>query len=247
LLSNLTIHQDLITAVIAMGAALTALLFISWSYAARNQELKERLHSAMSRKTEMDEIGLAAAGLAHETKNPLGVIRGLAQNISADSDNPDDARGKAREIMEETDDTTARLGDFLSYAKIRSPNPERLNAKAHIERIAGLMRDDFSDVGVSLETDVEPLAIEADPDMLSQILVNLLTNCLKFTEKGDKVAIKLTSDKKGRATLSVSDTGAGIPPDILPKVFKPYVTRSAGGCGIGLAIVKRIADRPDGT
>ena len=98
--------------------------------------------------------------------------------------------------MEETDVTTARLGDFLSYAKIRSPNPERLNAKAHIERIAGLMRDDFSDVGVSLETDVEPLAIEADPDMLSQILVNLLTNCLKFTEKGDKVAIKLTSDKK---------------------------------------------------
>ena len=243
LLNDLEVQQDLITAVVAMGTALTALLFISWSYASRNRELKERLDAAMSRKSEIDEIGLAAAGLAHETKNPLGVIRGLAQNIADDPSIPDSARGKAREIMEETDVTTARLGDFLSYAKIRSPNPERLNAKAHIERIAGLMRDDFSDVGVSLETDVEPLAIEADPDMLSQILVNLLTNCLKFTEKGDKVAIKLTSDKKGRATLSVSDTGAGIPPDILPKVFKPYVTRSAGGCGIGLAIVKRIADQ----
>jgi len=227
LLDDLAVQQDLIMAVVVMGTALTAFLFISWSYASRNRELKERLDAAMSRKTEIDEIGLAAAGLAHETKNPLGVIRGLAQNIADDSANPAAARNKAREIMEETDVTTARLGDFLTYAKIRSPQPERLNANAHIGRIVGLMSDDFADSGVELKTSIEPLAIEADPDMLSQIIVNLLTNCLKFTGKGDVVEISLSSSGKGKATLTVSDSGAGIPADILPKVFKPYVSRSS--------------------
>jgi len=245
LLNDLEVQRDLITAVVVMGTALTALLFISWSYVSRNRALKERLDAAMSRKSEIDEIGLAAAGLAHETKNPLGVIRGLAQNIADESSNPDMAREKARAIMEETDVTTARLGDFLSYAKIRSPHPARLNSKSHIERVVGLMRDDFNDAGVELSTKVEPLSIEADPDMLSQILVNLLTNCLKFTGEGDEVEVRLEFEGLGgkTAVLSVSDTGAGISPDLLPRVFKPYVSKSVGGCGIGLAIVKRIADQ----
>ena len=245
LLNDMGSHQNLLMAILAMGAALTALVFISWSYALRNKDLQKRIKTAMNRKTEVDEIGLAAAGLAHETKNPLGVIRGLAQNIADDSRNSDTAREKAREIMEETDITTARLGDFLSYARIRSPKPEELNAREHIERMAGLMADDFKNTGVELALDVDPLILEADPDMLSQILMNLLSNCLKFTGVGDKVVIELKSNKRGLATLKVGDSGEGIPSDLLPQVFKPYVTKSAGGCGIGLAIVKRIADQAD--
>ncbi len=243
LFNDMDTRQNLLITVLAMGVALTSLVFIAWTYALRNKELQKRLETAMSRKTEVDEIGLAAAGLAHETKNPLGVIRGLAQNIADNPKNPDTAREKAREIMEETDVTTARLGDFLSYARIRSPKPQDLNAKAHIERMAGLMADDFKNADIALKVDVAPLILKADPDMLAQVIMNLLSNCLKFTSAGDKVEIVLRSSKRGLATLKVADSGEGIPPDLLPQVFKPYVTKSTGGCGIGLAIVKRIADQ----
>ena len=226
-----------------MGCVCISLLFLSWSYFIRNRELQGRLQTARHNREHVDELGLAAAGLAHETKNPLGVIRGMAQNISDNKENSKKTRNMARDIMEETDVTTARLGDFLSYAKFRSPKPVKIIAKEYIERIVSLVKDDFDNAGVKLQTSIETESISADQDMLSQILMNLLTNSLRYTEKEGKVILSLRKKLNKTVELKVEDTGAGIPPDILPNIFKPYVTSSAAGYGIGLAIVKRITDQ----
>ena len=234
---------NLLTWFFLVGCFGISLSFLTWTYAIRNRELQYRLTSERNKSEHVDELGLAAAGLAHETKNPLGVIRGLAQNIADNSENSKKTRHMARDIMEETDVTTARLGDFLSYAKFRQPKPEEINTKEYIERMVGLVKDDFDNAGVELEVIVEATKISADQDMLSQILLNLITNSLRFTKKGGKVILSLKEKLNKTAELKVEDNGAGIPDDILPNIFKPYVTSSSKGYGIGLAIVKRIVDQ----
>jgi len=226
-----------------MGCICISLFFLAWSYFIRNKELQSRLQSARDKSEHVDELELAAAGLAHETKNPLGIIRGMAQNISDNKENSKKTRNMARDIMEETDVTTARLGDFLSYAKFRSPKLVEINAEEYIARIVSLVKDDFDNAKVELITSIGTKIILADQDMLSQILMNLLTNSLRFTGKEGKVTLSICEKRNKTAELKVTDTGAGIPADILPNIFKPYVTSSAAGYGIGLAIVKRITDQ----
>jgi signal transduction histidine kinase len=219
------------------------MFYLLWSTLVKLRDLNNRLISERQRSVYAEELSLAAAGLAHETKNPLGIIRGLAQSIADDSTNSEKTRNMAREIMEETDVTTARLGDFLSYAKFRSPELDELDAVEYIGRIADLLRDDMKNAGVALLTDIDDVKIFADKDMLSQILVNLLTNSLRYCRSGGVVKIELKKKRGSTAELSVSDDGEGIPEDILPNIFKPYFTNSASGYGIGLAIVKRIVEQ----
>ena len=242
-LSVLARKTYLVVDLFVLGSFLVFCFYLAWTYALRNRELSTRLESALSRKEEIDELGLAAAGLAHETKNPLGVIRGLAQNIANNTENSEETRQRAREIMEETDVTTARLGDFLSYARFRSPAPEEINSVKFLERLSSLISDDFMNAGVKLETEIDPLVLYADSDMLSQVLMNLLTNSLKFSEPGGKLILTCKRKRGNTAELKIIDTGRGIDPKLLPDVFKPYVTKGAGGFGVGLAIVKRIVDQ----
>ncbi len=239
------IHTEtrLVLAVLAMGFAGIAVMGLAWSASLRNRGLRERLKTAHDRRDRIEELSLAAAGLAHETKNPLGIIRGMAQQIAGGEGNPPDARRMAREIMEEADITTARLGDFLSYAKTREPSPVELDARNYVGRIEAMMSDDFRTRKVAFVSEVDDLTILADPDMLSQVLLNLLTNSLSFTESGGTVTVTLRAKGRDRAELRVADDGKGIPAALLPKVFKPYVSKRPDGCGIGLAIVKRIVEQ----
>ena len=236
-------HTRLLLHLYVAECAAVLLFFLTWYHYVRMEEFRKRLDEEKNRKTEVDELGLAAAGLAHETKNPLGVIRGLAQNIADDDSNSEKTREKARDIMEETDVTIARLGDFLSYAKFRTPAPEQVDARALLERIASLLVDDFTGAGVELKTNLEQIELMVDPDMLSQVVMNLLTNSLKFTPEKGVVTLSLETENAEFARIAVADSGTGIPASILPQVFKPYVTKRREGYGIGLAIVKRIADQ----
>jgi len=219
------------------------LFYLLWSGIVKMRELNNRLDSERKRSVYVDELSLAAAGLAHETKNPLGIIRGLAQSIAGDMDNSEKTRNMARDIMEETDVTTARLGDFLSYAKFRSPELIEIDANEYIVRLTELIRDDMSNAGVCLNVDIASVKILADKDMLSQILVNLLTNSLKYCDSGGEIKVILKERRGDTVELSVNDNGFGIPEEVLPNIFKPYFTNSSSGYGIGLAIVKRIVEQ----
>ncbi len=234
---------DLILVILVLALALGTALALAVSLLVRNRRLHQELLAATQRRIQVEELTLAAAGLAHETKNPLGIIRGLAQQIAADDADDTDARQKAEQIMEEADVTTARLGDFIRYAKMREPEFSEVNALPYLTEICELVRRDFESNGVTFELDLSDLRIIADREMLSQILLNLLNNCLKATESGSRVLIELQRERGNTACLTVSDTGLGISKDFLPFVFKPYMSRSRGGYGLGLAIVKRIVER----
>jgi CheY-like chemotaxis protein len=114
----------------------------------------------------------------------------------------------------------------------------------------------FSSRGIVLEFECEPdpVYIEADPVRISQILGNLLHNASKFSEKGDRVKLKVKLDRKhSEAVITVSDTGLGISQEILPEIFDPFIqadtslNRENGGIGLGLAIVKGITELHGGS
>jgi len=241
--SDSAYRESLVQTVAVLGAGVIIILFITWSISMRNRKLLVKLKEIETKKNQAEELSLAAAGLAHETKNPLGVIRGLAQQIADNQKNPSAAREKAQEIMEQADVTTARLGDFLSYARQRDPDPVELVGIQFLEHMKMLVADDFRNAEVTLDVESDDISIMADKDMLSQILLNLLVNSLKSCSAGGEVKMILRKTFRGSARLAVTDTGTDIPPEILSKIFKPYISRRAGGCGMGLAIVKRLAEQ----
>jgi len=227
--------------VLALGGCVVVVFLLAWTALARGRRLEVRLAAARAAREHDEELSLAAAGLAHETKNPLGVIRGLAQQILADPGGAETPR-RAQAIMEEADVATDRLGDFLQYARLRQPSLRPLAAAPHCERVAELVAEEFRAAGIDLRLELPPMFILADPEMLSQALLNLLLNSLRFTPAGGGVTLALRPAGDRRAELSVADTGSGIPEALRPRLFQPYVGER-GGHGLGLAIVKRIVDQ----
>ncbi len=219
-------------------------IITGWYYSVRYKTISGYLETMKSREEEFREFSLIATGLTHETKNPLGIIRGLAQQIFNTENIPKIIRSRAEQIMEQADVTTARLGDFLSYAKVREPKLSPVKIRTLIFHIKELITSDIETANVKFEIICEDTEILADEEMLSQLLMNLILNSLKFVSKGDFIKIILKRNlKKDNASLIIEDSGKGIPEDILPNIFKPYVSKSTSGYGIGLAIVKRIAEK----
>lgn len=224
---------------LALGCILA--VTAAWVAGNRRRLLAGELAAERARTAHLEELGLAAAGLAHETKNPLGIIMGMAQQIAARPDIPPESRTMLEHIMDEVDTTTSRLGNFMNFARQRTASPRPVAVDRLVREVAEVMGPDFEAAGVTLEADLPRADILADESMLRQILVNLLLNSLHASPAGTAVAVRL--QRQGRRwQLTVEDRGTGIPPELLPNIFKPYVTGSASGHGLGLAIVRRMVE-----
>ena len=228
---------------LSAGLAALAVLVVcvAWAQSIRNRSLAVELSEARARASHMDELRLAAGGLAHEIKNPLGIIRAHAQKIAGNASSDGREQKLAEDIMEEVDMTVSRLGDFLAYARSRTPEKQAVAACEVIGRAAELLKPDYEAAGIELDISCEPLTIEAEPEMLQQILVNLLLNSLNACEEDSTVQVKVSGNHE-TARLQVSDDGPGIPEDLREEIFKPYVSGRQNGHGLGLTIVRRMAE-----
>jgi signal transduction histidine kinase len=215
--------------------------WVVWVTMIKSRRLSEQLRVARLRSAHMEDLELSAAGLAHETKNPLGIIAGIAHQVSRDSTTSSRNRMKLEHIIDEVENATERLGHFLKFAGRQTADISPLDAAEIINKISAVLQTEFKAAGVELSTHPPRLRILADENMLRQILVNLLMNSLQASKKGDVVTVAVKQSGK-RAELIVTDRGAGIPPELLPKVCKPYITGHYKGHGLGLAIVKRYVD-----
>ncbi len=225
------------------ASALVCILAVTavWITGIRRRILAEELAAERIRSAHLEELGLAAAGLAHETKNPLGIIMGMAQQIEARHDIPAESRAMLGHIMDEVDKASSRLGTFMNFARQRKPSQAIVRLDRLCHEVARILGPDFEAAGVELLAGVKHQAILADETMLRQVLVNLLLNSLHASPAGTTVRMELRRQDR-RLTLAVEDQGRGIPAELLPDIFKPYISGSAGGHGLGLAIVKRMVE-----
>ncbi len=190
------------------------------------------------------ELSQAAAGLAHETRHPLGLLRGWTQRLAQSDLQSAEARQRAQALMEECDRLTARLNQFLAFARPRDPQPERIAVGALVQQLEALLQPDWEAKRLRFRYQApkeDRDVVEADRDMLRQALFNLLQNAIQASPEGGEVEIQLQSTDDGRYRLVVADQGPGVPPEDRAKLFTPYFTTREGGTGLGLAIVRRIA------
>lgn len=227
-------------AIIDALAAIAVLgLGLAWRNVAKTSELQIRLVRASELNSHLKEMNLAAAGLAHETRNPLNIIRGMAQMISK-SDAPADLREKSRAIVDETDKVTVQLNEFINYSRPREVRRAPVALSAVAIEVARALSYDIEEKKITVEAGVEPFLIEADEQLLRQALFNLVLNAIQAVGPGGHIQFAAMKNSASEATLEIRDDGPGVPPEQRHEIFKPYFTTHQKGTGLGLAVVQQI-------
>jgi signal transduction histidine kinase len=220
--------------VLAIGSGLV------WNNVVRVSDLQIRLVRASEMNTHLKEMNLAAAGLAHETRNPLNIIRGIAHMISKESDAAPEIRTKSREIIDEADKVAAQLNEFINYSRPREVRRTVLPLASVVNEVVRTLSYDLEEKHIRLQVQGEQLSIQADEQLLRQALFNLLLNAIQAVNGAGEIQVFAQKNGASEALLEVRDNGPGVPPDRRTEIFKPYFTTQKTGTGLGLAVVQQI-------
>ena len=213
-----------------------------WVLARRSAAYSAELKLAEEEKRALEEMNLVAAGLAHEIKNPLSVIRGLAQRLAGEKDEQrrTEATNGAPAIVEEIDRVTSRINELLAFARTTPADKRPVSVRALVLDLDRLLHEDLSEAGLRLRVPETDCTVAADPEQFRQLLFNLLHNAMRFAPGTGEIEVHLEPEDTRHCRLIIRDHGPGIPDGLEQKVFSPYFTTVADGTGLGLAIVRRI-------
>jgi signal transduction histidine kinase len=228
------------TIIVLMGTVAVAGYGLAWRSLEKTSELQLRLVRASELNLHLKELNLAAAGLAHETRNPLNIIRGLAQLISKQQNVSPETQAKSREIIGETDRVTAQLNEFINYSRPREVRRAPTDLTAVAGEVARTLNFDLEEKSIQLQLQIEPLVIEADEQLLRQALFNLVLNAVQAVPAQGTIRIRAGRRNNEEAFVEISDNGPGVPPENRAEIFKPYFTTHEEGTGLGLAVVQQI-------
>ncbi|MBI1290759.1 hypothetical protein GC173_05890 [bacterium] len=228
----------LIVAVISLlGVAGLLAGLTQWS---RSTSLLLKLVQSQQQNESLRELNLAAAGLAHETRNPLNVVRGVAQLIDHDPASPPEIRDRVRQIMEEIDMVTFRLNEFIRYSRPPQPHLSATNPTTVAENVRTALQSDIEGRDVTIEVETASYRVEADEMLLRQLLFNLMMNAVQAVCEPGRIRVHAEPGEGGQLRLIVDDNGPGVAEDLRQEVFRPYFTTSDRGSGLGLAVVRQI-------
>jgi signal transduction histidine kinase len=227
-----------LVSLLVVGVAL--LSGLAWRNLAKTADLQIRLVKAGEANLHLKEMNLAAAGLAHETRNPLNLIRGLAQMVAMDAGESAKLKQHASAIIEEADRVTVQLNEFINYSKPREAHPAPVALARVVADVARTLGPDTEEKQIRLRLPDSPVLVLADEPLLRQALFNLLLNAVQAVPPGGQIEVILTQTEGREVTLEVRDDGPGVPTGQREAIFKPYVTMRPKGVGLGLAIVQQI-------
>ena len=205
------------------------------------------LEEQVRRSEKLAAVGRLAAGVAHEVRNPLSSMRGLARFLSKSFDEQSREAEYLKVMVEEIDRLNRVISGLLDFARPRNPDlkPVRLNEIAR--HTSDLITDDARHQSVSLREDMSPEnpLVMADRDQLIQAMLNVLLNAVEAMPDGGRMTVS-TQVRDGNALFSVEDSGPGIPPEDRSRLSDPFFTTKKKGTGLGLALVARIVEAHGG-
>ena len=169
-------------------------LGLAWRNLTKSSELQMRLLRASELNSHLKGMNLAAAGLAHETRNPQNIIRGLAQMVSNEEGTAPEVRRKLWDIVNETDRVTAQLNEFINYSRPREVRRSAVPLSSVIGAVVRALNCDLEEKNISLQTTGDQIRVEADEQLLRQALFNLLINAIQAADK--KGEIQITASKQ---------------------------------------------------
>jgi two-component system sensor histidine kinase HydH len=208
----------------------------------RQQEQLELSQRAAFENEKLAAIGRLAAGIAHEVRNPLGVIRASAAMVREHFVPADDAHRACGFILDEIDRLDGLIASLLAFAR---PTALRLRPAAVgevVARATALADEALRKRAAQLaaEIDAPEAELAVDPDLIAQVLLGLVTNAAEAIEPGGHVELRARVEPAA-VVLAVADDGPGVPEADRTRVFEPFYTTKATGTGLGLAMAERIA------
>jgi signal transduction histidine kinase len=188
------------------------------------------------------------AGISHEIRNPLGIIRSSAELLKKKMAAVDPANAFPNIIVEEANRLNLIITDFLEYAKPKSPHITRCSIQQILAKNIAFLTVQLQQGGYSVEQDCEKDLpdIMVDFDMMYQAFLNVLINAMQAMQEGGAIRIGIRSNGDG-AVVSFEDEGKGVPESALDKVWDPFFTTKETGTGLGLGIVRNIVEAHGGS
>jgi signal transduction histidine kinase len=217
----------------------------------RHQQAHDRQLRAferqLSQQREEAALGRAAAGIAHEIRNPLNAMAMGLQRLRIEADGLDAGQQRLLSVvMEALRRTNDTVGGLLAYARAYQPRRERVRLDQLVSEQLSLYSRRIRDREIHLtEHLVRSTRISGDPDLLRQVLDNLLRNALEALPAGGRFEISLSSNDEG-ARLALTNDGLQLAPQELPRILEPWFTTKTDGTGLGLAISLRIVQAHGG-
>jgi signal transduction histidine kinase len=207
-----------------------------------------RAQEELVKRERLAALGELAAVVAHEVRNPLGVIFNSLRSLTRVLKPSGDAAMLLDIVGEEADRLNRIVGDLLDFARPSEPSlqPEPLEAVLASAVDAAVSAAAANGVKIDLRTGPRLPKAAVDARMLRQALLNLVINAVQAMPRGGTVTIEASEETTPQgqpvARIQVSDTGPGIPPELAERIFQPFFTTKAAGTGLGLAVVKRIVE-----
>ncbi|MGA9383930.1 MAG: ATP-binding protein [Candidatus Sulfotelmatobacter sp.] len=209
-----------------------------------SREEIERLHrTQMSRAEHLATLGELATGLAHEIRNPLAGIAGVIEIVGRDLPSTSPARAVVKDVRQEIARINRIVTDLLETARPHAPQIRRSNLNTTVEHAVMLARQQVISKPIKIELQKAPHLpeVEHDSDQIHQVLLNLLLNAVQSMDGPGKVCVEIDT-RGGDASVTVSDTGRGISPEVLSNIFRPFYTTKGNGTGLGLSLARRIVE-----
>ncbi len=219
-------------------------------------ELNETQNSLIQIE-KMAAVGQLVFDIAHEIRNPLGIILGGVELLKNNIDNSSDlVKESIERITHAVDRANNIIVDFLKFSRISKLDSELINICDLMDEVLPIIRNpaEVKRISISRNYHGKDVRLRADTAMLRQAIFNLCSNAIDAMSQGGRLTLSVDSEQEtegneGSVTISIQDTGGGIPQSALPKIFDPFfTTKEAGkGTGLGLSIVRTIIDRHKGT
>ena len=213
-------------------------------------EIKD-LNEEVARHKRLVALGKLSAGIAHEIRNPLSSIRGLAQFVYNSFSKSDERKEDLNTIIQEVDRLNKLVAQVLDYAKLKVLNLASFSLSNLINKIVELFKQEIKNKQIKFNLEISPdiSLIQADEDQIRQILMNIIINAIQaITEKGE---IKIKTEKsllKGKPAIKliIEDNGIGIVDKDLNQIFDPFFSTKEKGSGLGLSIVYKLVEGHQG-
>jgi len=248
---------------VVLVAALVATAAAGWLVSRRllRRLMDERLEQdrQMFQREKLNTLGELSMGLAHEIGNPLAGMKAVVQVLRQDDVHEGGASAAMGKYLPKLENEIDRLSAFLrtfhGFAAPLEPHPLPCRLEDVLDDVQLWTRKEAREKGISIQhrqygKDIPPLL--ADPNQLKQLLLNLVINAIHAIDGPGRITLSMCNSPRGEAPsmrrlrrihFCVEDDGLGIPPDTLPRIFEPFFTTRPDGTGLGLAVVKKIADQ----
>jgi signal transduction histidine kinase len=238
--------------IFGVSLAIMFLIFLALLLVVRKAEdtLRKRaqeqklLEDQLNQAERLAVLGEMVAGVSHEIKNPLGIIRSTAELLAGKSGHDRTQRKLSNVIIEESGRLNSIVTDFLDFARPQVPNLQDCHLEEIIARNLSFLRPEVEKRRILINNgnlDGRSFTVRADPELLYRAFLNIFINAIQSMKDGGSINVRVEEQEKNYR-VEIQDTGMGISEENRKKIFNPFFTTKEKGSGLGLSIVKKIIE-----